>query len=287
MNIEIANSFTAYHRWLDQVRDLFTKVFSRPLPAVPWRLYYECNPYGEPLVALAIEDGRVVGHHALIPQVLQGPGNESVFYLHSMSLMLDPDWRAKGLFFKLLFASHAAAAASGAALILGFPNRNSAGPLRAFFGHQCVATTPLLDWALPADLPEVKPLIEPLQSIPGNSLSHPLYPPYWPWRTALNGARAITINKKLALIYKLGDNGLLTVLDVEVLGSGNVWLDFLSFSKSIGATEVRIIGVHAARISIPETQLRSHDDYCLRLYAKPLRGVLPPIRISLLLSDVF
>jgi GNAT superfamily N-acetyltransferase len=287
MTIEIVSSYAGYQRWLEPVRELFTRVFSRPCPVGLWRQYYECNPFGEPLVALAVAGDRVVGHHALIPQVLKARGGESVSYVHSMSLMLDPDWRAKGLFFELLSASHAAAAASEAALILGFPNRNSAGPLQAFFGHQRLFATPLLDWGVPAYSPEAEPLIEPLRSFPGESLSHPLDAPYWPWRTALNTARAVSVNQRLALLYKLDASGLLTVLDLDVLRAGDVRRDLLSILSAAGATGVRITSAHAARIGIPGAQLRPHDDYCLRLHAKALRGVLPPVRISLLLSDVF
>jgi hypothetical protein len=283
--VEIVRSAAAYDPWRPAVAGLFSKAFRRPFPDDVWDLYYRNNPYGDAIAAIAVDGDKVVGHHAFIPQTLTRAGGERLHYLQSISLMTDPDHR--NVFLKLATASHAAAMESDAAFILSFNNPNGARPLRALFGHEPIVETPLLTWtpqhASPADNLRISPAQHQASS---DEFTHPLCARYWNWRTRVNGARAARLNDRTQLTYKVSGD-VITVLDIEACDELAAREDLTSLSAHLNAPHFRISAYHAQSVDTCSNELASHEDYVLRFYGRKLRCPIPPIRFSLLLSDVF
>ena len=285
MNVEIVRSAAAYNAWRPAVAELFVKAFRRPFPEDMWNLYYRDNPFGEVTAALAINGDRLVGHHALIPQILARGDGGIVRYLQSISLMTDPDYR--NVFLKLVGASHAAALESDAEFILSFNNPNGARPLRQLFGHKPIVETPLLTWT--PRRPERSNALRICSMgtrVSSEELSHPWCPQYWKWRTSVNGARAVRLNDRTELVYKVSKD-IITVLDLESFDRLTARADLESLALHHKALHFRISGYHAQFIETFSNEIASHENYVLRFLGRKLRGDVPPIRFSLLLSDVF
>lgn len=284
-SVEVVRSAAAYGPWRPAVAELFSKSFQRPFPEKAWDLYYRDNPYGEVIAAIALSGDKVVGHHAFIPQVLTRGDGQVLRYLQSISLMTDPGHR--NVFLKLVAASHTAAMKSDADFILSFNNPHGARPLRELFGHQPIVETPLLTWT-PQSMAYATTLrISPAEKRAyGDEFTHPWCAQYWNWRTSLNGAKAVRLNDRTQLTYKISED-VITVLDLETGDQLSARDDLTSFSFHLDAPHFRISAYHAELIETFSNELVSHEDYVLRFYGRKLRRPVPPIRFSLLLSDVF
>lgn len=121
-------------RFFPQIKALFAKCFARVLSQELWAWAYLDNPCGTPLVSLAIVDGKVVGHYAVIPQRLVNKFGGIKGYL-AMTTMVAPEFRRFGLF-KILaervYRIIDADATPG--IVYGFPNNNAISGCRKRLG---------------------------------------------------------------------------------------------------------------------------------------------------------
>jgi hypothetical protein len=103
--------------------ELFQVCFSEELDQSMWEWAYLKNPTGNPIIAIALDKKKVVGHYAMIPMPFLQDGTRYVGYL-SMTTMVHPSYRKFGLFLEL--ASLAYSQAIPETFVYGFPNSNSA-----------------------------------------------------------------------------------------------------------------------------------------------------------------
>ncbi|GAA65004.1 hypothetical protein P20311_2808 [Pseudoalteromonas sp. BSi20311] len=105
---------------------LFEESFNRPLDKELWDWAYLDNPFGQPLVSIAMVEGKVVGHYALVPMNLENDSSELSGYL-SMTTMVAVDYRRHKLFQKLAERVYMKIEKSLLpTIVFGFPNDNSA-----------------------------------------------------------------------------------------------------------------------------------------------------------------
>lgn len=108
------------------IADLFSESFGKPLDKALWNWAYIDNPFGEPLVAIALHQGRVVGHYAVVPMDLEN-GLDKISGFLSMTTMVAVDFRMHKLFQRLAEMVYTRINDLGvSAIVFGFPNDNSA-----------------------------------------------------------------------------------------------------------------------------------------------------------------
>ena len=105
------------------IAELFKTCFGETLDRPLWEWAYLKNPTGIPIIVVALENGIVIGHYAMIPMPFVQDNLQHVGYL-SMTTMVHPDYRKYGLFQEL--ASVAYSKALPGTFVYGFPNSNSA-----------------------------------------------------------------------------------------------------------------------------------------------------------------
>lgn len=108
-----------------EIAQLFLDSFGKPLSSDEWRWFYIDNPVGDPYVSLFYENGKLLGHYAVLPTLLSIRGKSFVAY-RSMTTMVHPDGRGKGLFTELAKRVYSMLETDGASMVYGFPNANSA-----------------------------------------------------------------------------------------------------------------------------------------------------------------
>jgi hypothetical protein len=119
------------------IEDLFFNSFGqRPLGNV-WEWAYLDNPNGEPVVSLCYDQGRLVGHYAIVPMPLSCKEVHKRSYV-SMTTMVAESHRNFGLFTQLAQECYRIAAVGGVDFVFGFPNSQSTPGFRK-----------RLDWTLP------------------------------------------------------------------------------------------------------------------------------------------
>jgi len=109
----------------EEIFQLFIDYFGKSLSSKEWNWFYIYNTNGEPYVSLYYEEGRLLGHYAVIPTLLTHKKISFVGY-RSMTTMVHPDGRGKKLFTELAKRVYSMLESYGAALVYGFPNANSA-----------------------------------------------------------------------------------------------------------------------------------------------------------------
>lgn|SRR3990167_6267844 len=113
------------------ILDCFLRSYQKPLDGDTWDWAYIHNICGDPLVSLAFNDTRCVGHYAVIPIFLR-KGDQQLKACLSMTTMVDPDYQRKGLFTKLAYPVYQAMPCLDVKLVVGFPNQNSAHGLNKY-----------------------------------------------------------------------------------------------------------------------------------------------------------
>ena len=138
-------------KFLPQIQSLFLECFDKPLPDALWEWAYLNNPCGQPLVSLAIVNGSVVGHYAVIPQSLNNSSKTLNGYL-SMTTMVSAPYRRFGLFQLLAERVYSRIEATLVpSVVYGFPNDNSTAGFRKRLGwtileqYKVIQVTPK-DW---------------------------------------------------------------------------------------------------------------------------------------------
>lgn len=127
-NIDVLVSF------FPQIKSLFAECFGKELNKELWEWAYLDNPCGTPVVSLAVFHGKVIGHYAVIPQMLTNNKNNLIGYL-SMTTMVSADFRRFGLFQLLAERVYSKIDASNIpSVVYGFPNNNSIAGFRKRLG---------------------------------------------------------------------------------------------------------------------------------------------------------
>ena len=279
------NRASDYAAHVGAVAGLFEAAFRRDFPRDVWDQYYFANPYGDPIVSLAYSGSTLAAHQALGPCVASHH-DATVAYRLSISTMVHPAHRSMPVFVALFENVHREAQRQEAGFILGFPNANLHVPLKRCFRYQTVVESPLLNWTPPkTDPASVVP--DPAFGRPAaGTMSLPATPEFWSWRTRFNQARAVVANGRFRVTYTLLPGGTLNVLSLDPTEQATP-LDLAGLAAAECCREVRITGHHASALGIPEAELTSHENYCVRMTAKPLGQAPPPMQFNLLFCDIF
>lgn len=270
------------------VAALFEEVFHRPFSADAWERYYYNNPYGAPLITVLYDDGNIIGHQALIPQVMCDRAGQPHPYLQSISTMVHPQHRGLPVFHQLVSSSMDQAHLSGAEYILGFPNDNSYLLFTRLFRWHLLLDTPLFDVSISHTTDEHHINCSPLPEFTVcKDGGHPYASTYQRWRCPGNTYTAVMINGRLAIIYKVTDDGAMNVIEAHTSNFTTARTDIESLANTIGVKSIRLAGKHAEELGFPSTVLTPHDNYHIRMCCYPLIAEPPVFNFSLLLSDVF
>jgi len=106
------------------LEELFRIVFGVDRGALHHQWKYRDNPDGPAIIAVAEDQGRLVGQYALWPTRLR-LGDAVVKGAQSLDTMTHPDYRGQGMFTRLAEAAMGYAAGQGVEVLYGFPNANS------------------------------------------------------------------------------------------------------------------------------------------------------------------
>jgi GNAT superfamily N-acetyltransferase len=143
---------------LPAVLRLFAEAYQRdPLSTEAYRHYFlDGNPFGPPMIEVAEQGGRIVGHYALCPAFTR-VDEERVRSARSMTLMTHPELQGTGLFTRMAHSLHDRARDEfGIELVWAFPQqRTHYGFVRAQgWHHLCpLYFLDLADRADPAAMP--------------------------------------------------------------------------------------------------------------------------------------
>ena len=127
-NVELVNieSKEELLKYYSGINDLFNESFGKPLDKELWEWAYLNNPFGEPKVAIAIHQGIVIGHYAVIPMNIENKDKELLGFL-SMTTMVAIDFRKLRLFQRLAeMVYERIQSLNLPTIVFGFPNDNSA-----------------------------------------------------------------------------------------------------------------------------------------------------------------
>lgn len=103
---------------------LLSLVFAEKRDRDWWHWYYQAGPAGPALIRLAVNQGRIVGHRALVPyRIWTGQGYALAG--QATDAAVHPDHRGKGIFRRLTGEILAGAREKGWTLIYSFPNKKS------------------------------------------------------------------------------------------------------------------------------------------------------------------
>lgn len=131
----------------DGISELFAKCFGKPLERSLWDWAYIDNPFGTPLVAIALYQGQLVGHYAVIPMNMENGSDRFIGFL-AMTTMVASDFRAHKLFQRLAELVYEHIKSVGVpAIVFGFPNSNAAPGLIKRLGwtiedYKVISVTP-------------------------------------------------------------------------------------------------------------------------------------------------
>lgn len=119
------------------IEELFFNSFGQRALGDIWDWAYIQNPNGEPVVSLCYDEGRLVGHYAIVPMPLSSKDVKKRSYI-SMTTMVAESHRKFGLFTQLAQECYRVAADGGVDFVFGFPNSQSTPGFRK-----------RLNWTLP------------------------------------------------------------------------------------------------------------------------------------------
>jgi GNAT superfamily N-acetyltransferase len=132
MTFLLINDKNELKKYEKQILNLFELVYGKNLDKTLWEWFYLENPFGDAVVSLAFENNILAGHYAVIPYYLIRE-QEIKSYL-SMTTMVHPDFRGRGLFIKQAKTVYEKLMDLGADCVFGFPNENSAHGFKKHLG---------------------------------------------------------------------------------------------------------------------------------------------------------
>jgi len=135
MNTVIIKDKSELLQYKQQILTLFSDAYGQELSETLWDWAYIENPFGNPYVALAFDDG-LVAHYAVIPYPLSDNTGLQYKSFLSMTTMVAQTHRKYGLFTKLATAVYEELKRDGADWVMGFPNQSSAPGFRKRLGWE-------------------------------------------------------------------------------------------------------------------------------------------------------
>ena len=112
--------------YFDLIAELFLESFGKSLSSDLWDWAYQINPFGDPIVSMAFDGDKLVGHYAVIPMDLHSKDKKIKGYL-SMTTMVSIDFRRHQLFRVLADRVYSRIEnRNEPAVVFGFPNNQSA-----------------------------------------------------------------------------------------------------------------------------------------------------------------
>jgi len=180
-----------------------------------WRWFYIDNPVGDPYVSLFYEDGKLLGHYAVLPTRLSFRGKSFVAY-RSMTTMVHPDGRGKGLFTELAKRVYSMLESDGASMVYGFPNANSAPGFIRNLGWTLLTPDRVFDFSGSEilDSQDLQKALLASADIEWDSLDEVQAN----WRLAIPGAK---VERKAGLVLKEYE-GVLNILHIDPNGVGSI-----------------------------------------------------------------
>lgn len=126
---------------------LFKASFGQKLEEADWYWFYINNPAGAAYVSLFYDDdsGQLLGHYAVIPTKFTYMGESFIAY-RSMTTMVHPEGRGRGLFTEMAKRVYDLLAQDKAALVYGFPNANSAPGFAKHLGWNLMKHDSVVDF---------------------------------------------------------------------------------------------------------------------------------------------
>lgn len=118
-----------YEDLLESFNQLFKLTFKRDIHPDYLRWRYLENPFEDLLVAVAIDNNKIVANYSASPCNFTFEGNKYKAAL-SMTTMTHPDYNGRGLFTDLAKLLYSEMEKRGYSMIWGFPNNNSHGIFR-------------------------------------------------------------------------------------------------------------------------------------------------------------
>ncbi len=107
-----------------QILTLYKEVNNREMDLGYWRWRFAESPYGKGIMKLMLDEGKLIGHYAIVPVDLQ-IGNRVVKDAFSLNTMTHPDHEGQGIFTYLAKQAYEVCRQEGFGLVYGFPNGNS------------------------------------------------------------------------------------------------------------------------------------------------------------------
>ena len=293
IEIEIINSADGLRAIYSDIHDLFGEAFGKPLDESNWSQYYLANPYGSPIVVLAYEDDRLIGHCGLVPQVLLSDIGAAYKYHLMMTLMVSPKWQGTGTFSAMMDQLLNETQNIDSDFLLAFLNQNSIFPLTQKYNWRCLIETSFYRLSVGTcllDTPNVRANVVGLMDLDDVQLRVPYRDTkYMKWRSMANDYWLVSLNSTTDIIYKFLNSTTLDVIDV--ISKGPPVASLLSIgelAQHLECDSIMVTGYHASIIGIAPEILEPDGDYKLRMCALPLFEGLPNnINLSLLMSDVY
>ena len=148
MNTAIVKDKSELLRYKKDILGLFSESYGQELPDELWDWAYIDNPFGNPYVALAFDDG-LIAHYAVIPYPLVDEAGVKQESFLSMTTMVAKSHRKYGLFTKLASLVYDELKKDGADFVMGFPNRMSAPGFRKRLGWEVLEPDVVVSVAWP------------------------------------------------------------------------------------------------------------------------------------------
>lgn len=121
------------------ISHLFEECFSAPLSEELWHWLYLENPGPDPIVAIAMDGNRAVGHYGVISMPTRNRGGERFNTYLSITSMVAASHRKLGLFATLGLLAYESAKQEEIPFIMGFPNKLAIPGRRKKLGWQMPA----------------------------------------------------------------------------------------------------------------------------------------------------
>lgn len=130
---------------VDGITALFTRVFDRPMMPEYYRWQFHHQRFGGYNSARVRIGGRIVSHAGFSPRVWKVNGSKGLAMAKHTS-MTHPDFRAFGLYSRLLHWATPGLAKTGADIILSWPNRDSHPMQRNRTAYEDICQIPVMKW---------------------------------------------------------------------------------------------------------------------------------------------
>lgn len=209
------------------IYQLFDDVFHKQRKTEDFYNQYRNTFKGYSYHALAIENGRIVGHNAYMPFQYLKDSLEPFMLVISVDAMIHADCRGKGIYRKMLHACEEMAIEEGCKIRVGFPNDNSY-PVQ-INGFKYIDIGELSTYVLPTKISTLKPSLRLfdwlcilfsntlsfLSRLPGGKMEHRYA--YAKDRNTFDNYRYNWAKNKYKVV-KLQDNGIARYCNEEYQG---------------------------------------------------------------------